>query len=76
MIVDLPAANEPDQAVMLAQHLDYLLVVVESEKTLTANAERLLNRLSNGNANVLGVVLTKTHSYLPRVLQSFVGHTV
>lgn len=73
LIVDLPAASEPDQAVVLAQHLDYLLIVVESEKTLTASAERLLNRLSHGNATVFGVVLTKTRNYLPKVIQPFVG---
>ena len=73
LIVDLPAASQPDQAVALAQHLDCLVVVAESEKTLTASTERLLNRLSQSNTEILGVVLTKTRNYLPRVVQRFVG---
>lgn len=72
LIVDLPAASQPDQAVALAQHLDYLLVVAESEKTQLAAADRVLNRLCSGNAEVLGVALTKTRSYLPRFIRPFV----
>jgi Mrp family chromosome partitioning ATPase len=76
LIVDLPAASQPDQAVALAQCLDFLLVVVESEKTHAASAQRLLSRLSNGKAEVLGVVLTKTRGYLPRFLRPFAEPTV
>lgn len=73
LIVDLPAASQPDQAVTLAQHLDCVLVVVESEKTLTASAERLLLRLSASETEVVGVVLNKTHDYLPQLLRRFVA---
>ena len=73
MIVDLPAASQPDQAVALAQHLDCILVVAESEKTQTVAADRLLNRLCQSETEVLGVVLTKTRSYLPKFVRGFVG---
>jgi len=73
LIVDLPAASQPDQAVTLAQHLDCVLVVVESEKTLTSSAERLLLRLSESDTEVVGVVLNKTHDYLPQLLRRFVA---
>ena len=73
LIVDLPAASQPDLAVALAQHLDCVLIVIESEKTQTAVAERLLRRLSESNTEVIGVVLNKTRCYLPKLLRWFVG---
>ncbi len=73
LIVDLPAASQPDQAVALAQHLDCLLIVAESEKTQFAAADRLLNRLYGSNTEVLGVVLTKTRTYLPKFVRAFVA---
>jgi Mrp family chromosome partitioning ATPase len=76
LIVDLPAASQPDQAVALAQHLDCILIVAESEKTQTLAADRLLNRLHHCNTEVIGVVLTKTRSYLPRFIRSFVAPQV
>jgi succinoglycan biosynthesis transport protein ExoP len=76
LIVDLPAADQPDQAVALAQHLDSVLVVVESEKTETAPAERLLRRLLASDTEVVGVVLNKTQSYLPKIVRSFVAPQV
>ncbi len=76
LIVDLPAASQPDQAVALAKHLDCVLVVAESEKTQFAATERLLNRLYGSNTEVLGVVLTKTRDYLPRFVRPFVGPRV
>ncbi|WP_197168086.1 GumC family protein [Neorhodopirellula pilleata] len=76
LIVDLPAANQPDQTLALAQCLDYVLVVVESEKTETLAADRLINRLSKGPAEIVGVVLTKKREYLPGFIQRFVGFPV
>jgi uncharacterized protein involved in exopolysaccharide biosynthesis/Mrp family chromosome partitioning ATPase len=76
LIVDLPAAKEPDQAIGLAQHLDYVLVVVESEKTLTTEAERLLHHLTVSDTTVIGVVLNKTQSYLPKLVRRFVAPEV
>jgi Mrp family chromosome partitioning ATPase len=72
----MPAASQPDQAVALAQHLDCILVVTESEKTQTIAVDRLLNRLSQSDTQILGVVLTKTRSYLPKFIRSFVGSQV
>lgn len=73
LIVDLPPASQPDQAIAVAQHLDAVLVVVESEVTRTVAAERLLRRLAESDTEVVGVVLNKTRDYLPRWLRRFVG---
>ena len=73
LIVDLPSACQPDQASALAQHLDCIVVVAESEKTNFVAAERLLNRLSRSDSEIIGVVLTKTRSYLPKFIRGFVS---
>jgi Mrp family chromosome partitioning ATPase len=76
LIVDLAAASQPDQAVALAQHLDGVLVVIESEKTQTMAAERLMRKLYESNTDVIGVVLNRTHSYLPKMIRRFLAPQV
>jgi polysaccharide biosynthesis transport protein len=73
VVVDLPPASSPDQATALAQHLDCVLVVVESERTNAEPAARLMQRLRETNTNVVGVVLNKTHDYLPSLIRRFVA---
>lgn len=73
LIVDLPAASEPDQAIALAQSLDIVFVVVEASKTDRASTERLLKRLSDSDAQFVGIVLNKTQSALPRIIRRFLG---
>ncbi|XZE54988.1 GumC family protein [Planctomycetaceae bacterium SH139] len=68
LIFDLPAANRAEQSIMLAKQLDYLLVVVEAEKTECPHAERIIRRLEEHGAKVTGVILNKTRNHLPRVL--------
>jgi Mrp family chromosome partitioning ATPase len=57
----------------LAQSLDIVLVVIESEKTEITSAERLVNRLSESDPQLIGIVLNKTKRYMPRILQRFFG---
>ncbi len=76
LIVDLPAASQPDHAVAMAQHLDCVLVVIESEKTQSVAAERLIRRLSESDTKIVGVVLNKTRSYLPTWFRRFVAPQV
>jgi polysaccharide biosynthesis transport protein len=73
VIVDLPPASRPDQAIAIAQHLDYVLLVVESDKTEETQAQRVLRRLTAGDAEVVGILLNKTRGYLPRSVVKFIG---
>lgn len=66
VIVDLPPASSPDKLVGLAQHLDYVIVVLESGKTELKPASRLLRTLEESNVNLVGVVLNKSKSFLPQ----------
>lgn len=70
VIVDLPPASRPDQTLTIAQHLDQVLVVVESEKTDLVAVKRLLRQLGAGNADLVGIVLNKSRNRLPTLLAS------
>jgi Mrp family chromosome partitioning ATPase len=66
VIVDLPPASSPDKLVRLAQHLDYVIVVLESGKTELKSASRLLRTLEESDVKLMGVVLNKSKSFLPQ----------
>jgi polysaccharide biosynthesis transport protein len=66
VIVDLPPASSPDKLVGLAQHLDYVIVVLESGKTELKSASRLLRTLEESEVQLIGVVLNKSKNFLPQ----------
>ena len=70
VIVDLPPASRPDQTLVIAQHIDHLIVVIESEKTGMVEAKRLIRQLEASNADVVGIILNKTKGQLPKWLAS------
>jgi len=54
---------------LAAPHADGVVVVAQAEATPAAAAQRLLDDLAAANARVLGAVLNRQHSYLPRGLR-------
>ncbi|MBL8888600.1 MAG: hypothetical protein JNL67_01385 [Planctomycetaceae bacterium] len=69
-IVDLPSVSSLDKAIVLAQRLDYLVVVIQSGKTQIDAVNRYLRGLQNSDVAVLGVVLNKAkRSWLKNVLK-------
>lgn len=68
VIVDLPPASRPDQTLSITQHIDHVIVVIESEKTGLVEAKRLVRQLEASNADVVGIVLNKSRAYLPNWL--------
>lgn len=73
VIVDLPPAVSADRAVALTHFMDFVLLVVESEKTELAAAQRIVRRLSQSDRQVVGVILNKTQCYLPNWLGNLIG---
>ncbi len=73
IIVDLPSASSVDRAVALTQYLDFVLLVIQSDKTELSDAERVVRRLGKPGRQVVGVVLNKTHHYLPTWLSRLIG---
>ena len=71
VIVDLPPASESPEAIALARELDYVVVVLESEKTTSNQASKLLRHLDAGQTQIIGVVLNKTKQHTPRWLNYF-----
>ncbi len=72
IIIDLPPASRPGSLNRIAQHIDYILLVIESEKSDAPTVARLVRRLDASHVAV-GVVLNKTRSPTPRILSGFVG---
>lgn len=72
-IVDLPAVNDSPESIALARELDYVVVVLESERTTQAEAAKLMRYLDAGDSHVLCVVLNKTRQHLPRWIQRNTG---
>lgn len=70
VILDLPPASRPDRVNSIVEQLDYVLIVIESEKTEDAQAKRLINRLVT-NKTPIGIVLNKTRSYVPSFVANF-----
>lgn len=73
VIVDLPPAISADRAIALSHYLDFVLLVVQSEKTDMATAERVARRLLGSDRQVVGVVINKSQRYLPRWLSTTIG---
>lgn len=68
VIVDLPAV-ETGNALPIAEHLDKVMVVVCSGVTPKDVVQQAVDRL--GRRRVLGIVLNRTKSAIPRKLQQF-----
>lgn len=73
VIVDLPPAFSPDKLVGLAQHLDHVIVVLESGKTELRSASKLVRALEESPVNLVGVVLNKSKSFLPHPISQILN---
>ena len=67
IIFDMPAVSQISITPRLAQFMDMVLLVIESEKTDRDTAARAANLLAQSKTNV-GVVLNKTQHYVPKRL--------
>jgi polysaccharide biosynthesis transport protein len=67
IIFNLPPVNNLSVTPRLAQHMDVVMMVMESEKTDSASAEKAKAMLSNSKAHV-AAILNKTKDYVPRRL--------
>jgi capsular exopolysaccharide synthesis family protein len=68
IIVDLPVADELTCCFSIAGLLDGIILVLESEKVQAETARRTRDQLLKTRARVLGTVLNKRRSYLPKWL--------
>jgi uncharacterized protein involved in exopolysaccharide biosynthesis/Mrp family chromosome partitioning ATPase len=68
IIFDMPVVSPTSVTSHLARFMDITLLVVESEKTAREIVEQANAQLTEAGATV-GVVLNKTHQYVPKQLQ-------
>ena len=68
IIFDMPPVSQISVTPRLANFMDMMLMVVESEKTDRDAATRACDLLAKSNAPV-GIVLNKTKAYIPEALQ-------
>ena len=73
IVVDLSSADAMSQAVVLGGKLDGVVVVAESGKTDSVQAEATMGRLVSGNANIYGIILNKMKNPVPRWLANLLG---
>ncbi|MCA9128647.1 MAG: hypothetical protein KDB22_16285, partial [Planctomycetales bacterium] len=72
VIIDLPSADRGDRSIVLAQQVDFVVLVVESEKTRGVAVERFARRLAESQQGV-GVVMNMKRTYMPRWLSRGIG---
>ena len=68
VVVDAPALARSNRGLVLAQHMDAVVVVVEAERTRAPVLNRLLDLLRRAEAPVIGTVLNKRRYHIPRFI--------
>jgi Mrp family chromosome partitioning ATPase len=72
IIVDLPPAEQLNDALWLARQLEQVLLVVRAEQSRGPAAQRVAAQLADDGVTLAGVVLNRQRSYLPRWLSRWV----
>jgi tyrosine-protein kinase Etk/Wzc len=72
VLFDFPAADRLDNNLLLARRLDQVLLVIRSEHSRAAAAQRVADRLLEDGVPLKGVVLNRQRSYLPGWVQRWV----
>jgi Mrp family chromosome partitioning ATPase len=68
VVLDLPPVHENGTALALASSLDGVVIIIESEKDHRAVVRHCLELLGEARVPVLGAVLNKFNTYVPRWL--------
>lgn len=68
IMFDLAPLNPYPDSTLLARHMDGIVVVVQADRANRDASEAAVQSLRDGKAHVLGAVLNRRRSYLPRFL--------
>src|SRR5688572_13066277 len=68
-LFDGGALEAQPESLLLASHVDGVLLVVEAERTPMSRVEAAAEMLARAGANVLGVVLNRRRGYIPKFLE-------
>lgn len=72
VLFDLPPAEQLQHTVLLARRLDQVLLVIRAEHTQASEAQRAADRLLEDGVPLVGAVLNRERSYLPRWLKRWI----
>jgi Mrp family chromosome partitioning ATPase len=72
VLFDLPPVQRLQRATLLAKRLDEVLLVIRAERTHARVAQRAVDRLLEEGLPLVGAVLNRQRSYLPRWLKRWV----
>jgi uncharacterized protein involved in exopolysaccharide biosynthesis/Mrp family chromosome partitioning ATPase len=72
VIIDSPSSDRSHDGIMLAPDLDVTFLVVEAEKTRSAVAQNLRDRILDAGGCIGGVILNKRRFYLPGFIYRYI----
>ncbi|MCU0710616.1 MAG: CpsD/CapB family tyrosine-protein kinase [Pirellula sp.] len=71
IVVDMPAIRESDYGTLLASHTDGILLVLDGNRTKQRAVKRCVSALEQHNATIIGTIMNKYHSPVPRWLKGW-----
>lgn len=71
IVVDMPVIREPDYGTLLASHVDGVLIVLDGNRTKQRAVKRCVSTLEQHNATIIGTIMNKYQSPIPRWLKSW-----
>jgi tyrosine-protein kinase Etk/Wzc len=72
VLFDLPPVERLQHTVLLARRLDQVLLVIRAEHTQVPEAQRAADRLLEDGVPLVGAVLNRERSYMPRWLKRWI----
>jgi uncharacterized protein involved in exopolysaccharide biosynthesis/Mrp family chromosome partitioning ATPase len=72
VIIDSPSSDRSHDGIMLAPDLDVTFLIVEAEKTRSAVAQNLRDRILDAGGCIGGVILNKRRFYLPGFIYRYI----
>ncbi len=72
VVLDMPPLGDTSLALRAASYIDAMILVIEAEKVDEEAAKRARELLMREKTRLVGVVLNKSRSYIPRWLQQVV----
>ncbi len=72
ILIDSSPANVTADSLALCETVDGIVLVVEAEQTRSAVAKKVRDQILMQEGNLLGMVFTKRHLYIPESLYKFI----
>ena len=71
IVIDMPVIRELDYSTLLASHTDGILLVLDGNRTRKRAVKRCLSSLQQHDATIIGTIMNRYQSPLPRWLKSW-----